>query len=252
MKNLTFYKEFKQELLEIDYHFHNYLNSWWEDIYNYTYTLEEDLLWQSIPEFVLLAYDYFGVEQDLSIKMAVIFKMVYLSNHIHAHIKDDEEGQAYNQELQFTILIGDYLFGQIMKLLLEVGAVKVVDAFTDMMGEISEGYIIKNKIDASAIEVLEKTEASYYSTAFFTAARLSGITSERDLILIKELGLSLGMIMYLILNNRTHNEINDYMLKINQLYNLVNHNKGNDKSFLPKAIIKLNEFLGNQSKAAVI
>lgn len=252
MSNFAFSKEFKQELLEIDYHFRNRLNSWWEDINNYTYTLDDDSLWQSIPEFVLLAYNYFDIEKELSIKMAVIFKMVYLANYIHAHIKDDEEGQEYNQKLQFTILIGDYLFGQIMRLLIEVGAGEVTDAFADMMAKISEGFIIKNKIDANSLEMLEKTEASYYSTAFVTGARLAGITNEKELNIIGELGTNFGMVMYYIYTNGSHNEINNYMHKTNRLFNLINQNQKGTNSYLEKAIMEINEFSGNLSKAAVI
>ena len=135
-------------MLEIENIFNESLQPFNADIEDFTDYLQADPLWKNIQEFVLMTYEYFGLDRDLAIKIAVIFKMAYLANYIHESVKDDEEGQIYNQKLQFTILIGDYLFGKIMSLLLEAGGDELVSIFADMLAEINEGLIIKYKIDS--------------------------------------------------------------------------------------------------------
>lgn len=251
MKNFNFSWELKKEVFEIDHMLKDFLNSWREDIYEFNHDLENDYLYRSICEFVLLAYKYFGIDKDLSKKMVVIFKMVYLANYIHSKVRDDEEEQEYNQELQYTILTGDYLFGHIMKLLIEANGGEVVDSFAHMMAEINEGFIIQHKIDPISIEVIEKTIASYYGTAFLTAARFAGIQKETELFIIRDLGLNLGIAMYLIYTDAAYGKINPYIIRVNKLFSLINLHKRIANSSLEKAVEEISEFSGNL-KAAVI
>lgn len=214
--------------------------------------LDVDPLWKNIQEFVLITYDYFGLDRSLAIKIAVIFKMAYLANYIHESVKDDEEGQIYNQQLQLTILIGDYLFGKMMSLLLEAGGGHLVDSFADMMAEINEGLIIKYKIGTHPDQVIEKTKASYYSYTFLAAARLAGIDSEEELHNLFALGTNIGMVMYLIYNKGSHEQIRKHILQAHQLFTLVNQDLKVVNSHLEKSLEEISNYSGSLSKVAVI
>ncbi|HZK43682.1 MAG TPA: hypothetical protein VFC73_05270 [Syntrophomonadaceae bacterium] len=252
MMKFDFSRGLKKEINEVELIFRESLKSRWGDIDGFAENIEADLFWMSIPEFVLLAYKYFDMEKDLSIKMAVIFKIVYLANYIHETIKDEDEGQEHNQELQFTILIGDYLFGKIMSLLLEANGGGLVDSFADMMVETNEGLVIKYKTEPDSTEVIRKTKASYYETAFVTAARLSGIDDEADLVFISELGISLGMVMYLIYTNAPHEEISKNIIQVNQLFKTINQRIMVVNSYLEKAIEEISNFSDCLNKVAAI
>ncbi|NLB87838.1 MAG: polyprenyl synthetase family protein [Syntrophomonadaceae bacterium] len=178
--------------------------------------------------------------------------MAYLANYIHESVKDDEEGQIYNQKLQFTILIGDYLFGKMMSLLLEAGGGKLVSTFADMLAENNEGLIIKYKIDQYSDQVVRRTKAAYYSYTFLTAAQLAGIDCEEDLDNINDLGTNLGIIMYLLYNKGSHEQIRKHILLAHQLFDMVNRDMKVVNSYLEKSLKEISEFFGSSSEVAVI
>ncbi len=252
MKNFVFSRELNKELGIIDETLRESLNSWWDEIEVFANELEADPLWKSIPEFVLLAYDYFEIERDLSIKMAVIFKMVYLTKHIHGTIKDDEEGQEYNQLLQFTILIGDYLSGLTMSLLLKNGWGELIDSFADLMIDINEGLIIKHKIAPDSGEAVEKASASLYKTIFITAARIAGVTSKSELEIANRLGTHVGMVMVLLYSNAAPQEISKYIIQANQLFIRLSQSGQVIPGNLEMALRELTDFSGNLKKVAAI
>lgn len=252
LSNFNFSRELQKEIYLVEYTLKESLSSWQEEIDRFAQFLEADDLWRGIPEFVILAYEYFGMDRDLSIKIAAIFKMAYLVNFIHETIQDDEEGQEYNQKLQFTILIGDYLLGKTMSLILEAGGAGVVDSFAEMMAEVNEGLIIKHKIDYKSDEVVRKTKASYYGTTLITAARLAGINNESELNIINSLGINIGIAMYLIYTKESHDKISPYVNKVNELFTKVNQHSKVVNSYLEKAIGEISAFSGNLSKRAVI
>lgn len=252
MVNFNFSWELKKDVFEIESIFNESLHSFRGEIEDFTEYLETDPLWKNIQEFVLVTYEYFGLERNLAIKIAVIFKMAYLANYIHESVKDDEEGQPYNQKLQFTILIGDYLFGKIMSLLLEAGGDMLVKSFANMLAEINEGLIIKYKVDKYSEEVIKNTKASYYSYTFLTAARLAGINSEKDLHNINDLGTSIGMVMYLIYNKGSHEQIRKHYLQAQHLFTLVNQDMKVLNSNLEKSLKEISDFSGGLSEVAVI
>lgn len=252
MINFNFSWELEKDVLEIENIFNESLQPFNADIEDFTDYLQADPLWKNIQEFVLMTYEYFGLDRDLAIKIAVIFKMAYLANYIHESVKDDEEGQIYNQKLQFTILIGDYLFGKIMSLLLEAGGDELVSIFADMLAEINEGLIIKYKIDSYSDQVIRRTKASYYSYTFLTAARLAGINGEEDLHNINDLGANLGIIMYLLYNKGSYEQIRKHILQVHQLFDLVNKDMKVVNSHLEKSLKEISEYSGGLSEAAVI
>ena len=195
--NAAFTRELEAELINIDINFQQSLQPWWEDLNFLRARLQGDTTLQLMPAVVLLAYQHLDLDEKLSISMASLFKTLYFANLIHNQVKDEEEGQLNNQDLQFTILIGDYIFGRVLKLLLEIGAVQVLDSLALMICQINEGLVIEHKLGEKQPEILKSGTASIYATAFLTAARLKGLTHEA-IELYEQLGFTIGMALELL------------------------------------------------------
>lgn len=193
----SFTREMHADLHEVDELFQNSLVPWWDEVGFYMNEIEEDPTFSIIPAIVIMAYQNLGLGHNISIQMANIFKTVYFANRIHVTVKDSEEGQEYDQRLQFTILIGDYIFGRILKLLLEAEASNLLDDFSKMMCEMNEGFLLEHKLSDNVEICLQKARAPLYSTAFLTAAKLSNLDSNK-IRLYEEIGYHLGLALELL------------------------------------------------------
>ena len=112
--NLLFTRDLKTELADLEQVFKHSLLPWWDNIDNYVKKLQNDLTWVILPPAVMSIYQYTGHSRQLSISMSSIFRNCYLAHRIHGLVKDDEEGQQYDQDLQFNILLGDYISGRVL------------------------------------------------------------------------------------------------------------------------------------------
>lgn len=249
--NSVFSREIKADLPEVDQKFRDSLLPWWDDMSVYYNQMQDDFTWRVLPAVVLNIYKHFGHNRSLSIAMASIFKTIYFSNCIHAVIKDDEEGQQHDDVLQFAILIGDYIFGTVLKSLVQSGTTNLVGVLSDMMCELNEGMVLKYKLAAEPKKVLEKTRAPLYGTAFLTAARLSGQTRE-DQESYYQMGHNLGMSIELI---GTHEHLQDarhYIHKAEILMGRCNHYAGKPSTVMEKAIRELHLVICGFDKVAVV
>jgi len=246
-----FSRDLKYEILDVDKAFKKSLFPWWEDISVYLERLEDDITWNSIPVLVLSIYKFQGFDRSLTIQMANLFKMIYFANSIHAFVKDDSEGQEHNRELQFNILIGDYIFGRILKLLHEAKVDKLLQIFSEMICEINEGMVMKHKLSAGYKQVLAKTKASIYSTAFLTAAELSNVEDEEK-ELFRQLGYNLGMSIELPSNDASQNEIMEFINKSEYLFRELNQQKNAANSSLEEIIKEIHDMIYDIDKAAVV
>lgn len=178
LMNFPLNRELKTEPVDLEQVFKHRLLSRRDNIDNYVNGLKDDFTWTILPSVVIIIYKYAGHNRQLSIAMSDIFRNCYLAHRIHALVKDDEEGQQHDRELQFSILIGDYLFGYVVKALVDIRADSQVEAFTQMIAEVNQGMLVKHKLNGSCEEVAEKTRAPFYATAFLTAAQLAGYDRE--------------------------------------------------------------------------
>lgn len=190
--NFAFTRVLEVEINDMEKMFTQSLQPWWGDMSFLLGRLQGDQSFQLMPAVAVLAYKYLDMDRKTTVAMANIFKTIYFASKIHVMIKDSEEGQTQNQELQFTILIGDYIFGRVLKLLLEAGAVQLLDEFAEMISQINEGLVIKYKLDESLPGVLLKSAAPLYATAFVSAARLKGLLPA-EIKMYEKIGLALGM-----------------------------------------------------------
>ncbi|MDD2619499.1 MAG: hypothetical protein PHC92_02345 [Syntrophomonadaceae bacterium] len=246
-----FARDFRTEILELDVVFKNSLLPWWEDISGYIRRFENDTTWNMLPLVVLGVYKFNGLDRQISIAMANIFKTLYLANSIHALVKDDKEGQEYNRELQFSILIGDYISGRMLKLLVEAHADSLVGIFADMMAEISEGMVLQHKYSITNIETVEKTRGPLYARAFETAAYLAGFEKGNQ-VKYRQMGLALGMSMELLAYDSLHKEVHNYIHETEQIFKVIKQQNNTSNSTLEKVMTKLHGLLCNIDESAVV
>lgn len=185
------------ELNTVNEVFIDSLRPWWDELQGYIPPMAGEMSYRAIPALVINAYHYVGLSRDLGIKMANMFKTIYFATRIHETIGDNEEGQEHTQELQFTILIGDFIFGRVLKLLLETNTEQLLDMFAAMICEINEGLIVKYKSVPSLEEILSVTRAPFYGYAFRSAAQLKGFGPEEGEA-YSTLGFNLGMSLELL------------------------------------------------------
>ncbi len=187
-----FTRDLSSELVDMDGVFKASILPWWQEIQTYLELIRLDHTWRTLPAVVFSIYRSTGLNREFCVSMANIFKILYLSVFIHELIKDDDEGQEYNQDMQFSILIGDYMFGRILALLIEAEADMLLPTFADMICEINEGMVSRYKLGGSPEKFVESTRASLYKNAFLTAAHCAGKNVEEQEF-YKQAGYKLGM-----------------------------------------------------------
>lgn len=239
----------RQDLEEVNRVVRNRLLPWWDHVQVYICQAAQENTWNHLPAAVLAVYHYLGHRRDLAIKMAAIFKMVYLASSIHEAVGDDEEGQVYDQHMQFTILIGDYISGCILKMLVESGADHLLDVFADAIAQINEGMVMKHKLEVAPEQVISKTRASLYKAAFVCAARTSGVETE-GLFWYAKLGFHIGMALETQSLAGLHPDmVSTHSKKSQDLFYLINQ-KGLTSSTILELLIRDN--MGRDLARAVI
>ena len=235
-----FTKDIQTELQEVDTTFQESLLPWWDEISAYMPDVEKDLGFKLLPVMVINAYRYLGMDSGLSVQMANLFKTIDFASKIHVLVKDDDEGQKHNQEMQFAILIGDYIFGKVLKLLLETQADKLLEMFASMIGTINEGLIIEYKLNSVLEQVLTKTRAPLYHNAFLSAAKMAGLTPEIAEV-YAQIGLNLGIALELnFIYGQKHSGY-AYLDKAQQLLQLLNKNEIPQYDSLEKLVSEIDE-----------
>ncbi len=248
--NFAFTRELEVEIYDMEKMFKQSLQPWWGDVSFLLARLQGDFSFQLMPSVAVLAYRFLDMDRKITVSMANIFKTIYFASKIHIMIRDSEEGQPQNQELQFTILIGDYIFGRVLKLLLEARADQLLDEFACMIGQINEGLVIEYKLDASLQEVLCKSKAPLYTTAFASAAKLKGL-APAGIEMYEQIGLNLGMALELTIAGDTM----EAMVYLEQTYAAIAEFKtatGEGNSSLDKLLQELQTMLTVSNSAADI
>jgi len=251
LKKLSFIKELDNEVSEIDVRFRQGLMPWWDDLLPFVDGLKDDFTWNALPPLVLASYRFAGLNRQLGLAMANVFKTLHLANHVYCSVKDEGEGQIHDQALQFSILIADYLFGHVLKQLVTAETSHLLRHFSEMVAEINEGLVWQHKIHISPQDVLTKTRAPLYMTAFLTAAELAGLDEEKK-CLYKKLGFNYGMAMELLQDGRYYNEAEAYYNESRHLFHRLNQNSSAPGIPLEKVLTEMYLYSCDVEKAAVV
>lgn len=210
-------EEIETDVREMEIEFRKNLQPWWDELSVYLPKPGEDMGFQMLPVMVIQAYRWIGHERKLAVRMANLFRTINFANLIHLRIHDSGEGQQHNQDLQFTILIGDYIFGLVLRLLLETNAERLLDQFSAMICNINEGFVMQYNLGADLEESLNKTRVPFYTNAFSSAAELKE-WSPQDNQLYSNLGQNLGMALELIYVHDKRDRGLFYLDKAESLY----------------------------------
>ena len=249
--NLLFTRDLKTELADLEQVFKHSLLPWWDNIDNYVEDLKNDLTWMILPPVVMSIYQYAGHSRQLSIAMSNIFRNCYLAHRIHGLVKDDEEGQQYNQDLQFNILIGDYISGRVLKALVETKTDHLLSDFAEMIADVNQGMVIKHKLDSSFSKIIETTRVPFYATAFLTAAKLAGYDAEFCKF-YRQMGYHFGMSVELGQDSISHQQAQSHVHQCEKLFLKINKHSNSSNSSLEKAIRELHsQFCGLEEFAVV-
>ncbi|HWP98480.1 MAG TPA: hypothetical protein VN426_16680 [Syntrophomonadaceae bacterium] len=195
--NVGMTRELHNDLLAVNEVFKSSIQPWWNDVLVYHEQVEKEETFALLPALTLAVFDYMGHKREVALVIASIVKLFYFNNRIVETVKDDEEGQVQDQNLQFSILIGDYVLGSILKLLVENEVDSLLKLFSDMMAQVNQGLVEKYKLSMSCQEIIMKSRIPIYQTAFLAAARLGEVDPQEEARL-KQMGLHVGMAVELL------------------------------------------------------
>lgn len=239
----------KDDVEAIDRHFEGLLDKWAGRLRPYRAVVGDDFTFVCLPLLVNKAFRFLGNEPEISLTMASLFKTVYFSNTINLALRDEDEGQLNNQEMQFSILIADYIFGRVLKALLECDAHWLLDDFSVMMAEINEGFVWQHCMHADLYTILEKTRLPLYTMAFYAAGRIAGCDRESALS-YSRIGRNLGMAMelYAIGDGRSR----EYLLNADAMLQNLNIRNRNYEHDLCRLVDMLAEDSRSNSQIAAV
>lgn len=249
--NLLFTRDLKTELADLEQVFKHSLLPWWDNIDNYVEDLKNDLTWMILPPVVMSIYQYTGHSRQLSISMSSIFRNCYLSHRIHALVKDDEEGQQYDQDLQFNILLGDYISGRVLKALVETKTDHILNDLAQMIAEVNQGMVIKHKLNGGFNQIIEATRAPFYATAFLTAAKLAAYDNECCQS-YRQMGYHFGMSIELGQDTVSQQQVQNHMHKCEKLFVQISKRGHSSNSSLENAIRELHSHFCGMEEFAVV
>jgi hypothetical protein len=249
--NLLFTRDLKTELADLEQVFKHSLLPWWDNIDNYVESLKNDLTWMILPPVVMSIYQFTGHSRQLSVSMSSIFRNCYLAHRIHGLVKDDEEGQQYDQDLQFNILLGDYISGQVLKALVETETDHLLNDFAEMIAEVNQGMVIKHKLNGSFSKIIETTRVPFYATAFLTAAKLAGYDTECCQS-YRQMGYHFGMSIELGQDPVSHQQAQSHVHKCERIFVKINNRNNSSNSNLEKAIRELHSHFCGLEEFAVV
>lgn len=164
---------------------------WEEYLYGYRNELKKVIHWTALPAITVAVNRRFDSEDRWGSHMAAIFSLIYLADHIHCSVKEDEEYSPHG--VQYPILLGDYFFSKAVGLLERVNGHYLLQHFAELMCTVNEGHVMRKLAeDKPDLVTLGYEKASYYKYAFLTAAVAGGCgTLERRFY--EETGFNLGM-----------------------------------------------------------
>lgn len=247
--NLSVAREFHNEKDELDRVFKSTLGTWRNSTHIYYEEIKQDATWNILPGVIYAAYYLLGCENSFT-NYANIFRTAYFAHYIHTRVKDAEEGQVYNQEMQFCILIGDYFFGRLLKLLVKADNREILMPFAGMICSMNEGMIIKHSGDAEYKYVIEKTKAVIYATAFLSAAILAGKDAPFK-ELYRKLGFNIGMMIELSNGIDQQGRIMEYLYATEKIFKQIGEKNRGRSNLVEKIISEARNSL-LVSEAAVV
>lgn len=158
------------------------LQPWKREIEPHLNQMQTDPHWRILPAFTAAVNRSLSNVPACTEGLPCIFSMLYLADHIHNRVRDDEEGQRYDSALQLGILTGDLILGRAVEMLCEIGGFALLDDFAALVARINEGHALR-KLGTSGgdFETIAIEKGTFYRYACIAAADAAALSqSARD------------------------------------------------------------------------
>jgi geranylgeranyl pyrophosphate synthase len=155
------------------------------------------------PALVILSSRIFGLTGSKAVTLAGVFQFIHMASRVHGSIP--EKDSDYTREdldprdgSQFPVLVGDYLYGKFFMFLYQAGMISYLSPLADIICQIHEGGILKDKLTGNDIltdacrEVVRKETAELFAGCCAMGARYAG-ASGNDQEIMRRFGLNIGM-----------------------------------------------------------
>ncbi len=183
------------ELIETDILLRECLLPWDEHLQGFRKDLKRVIHWTALPAITVAVNRRFDGHDRIGSHMAAIFAIMYLADHIHCSVRDDEEGRSGG--VQFSILLGDYLFSKAVCLLDRIDGHNLLQHISQLMCSVNEGHVMRKLAGGKPdLEILGYEKATYYKYSFLAAADAGGCGS-LECKFYGETGFNLGMALTL-------------------------------------------------------
>ncbi len=181
------------ELIETNALLRECLRPWDYQLQSCQQELKNVIHWTALPAITVAVNRRFEGHDQFGSYMAAIFALIFLADYIHCSVQEDEEGLRGNEGFQFSILLGDYLFGKAVGLLNQVNGHHLLRYFAQLMCVVNEGHVMRKLLEGKFdLEILAHEKASYYKFSFLTAA-IAGGSNPLECRFYEETGFNLGM-----------------------------------------------------------
>ncbi|HAG11961.1 MAG TPA: hypothetical protein DCK76_11455 [Desulfotomaculum sp.] len=155
------------------------------------------------PGLILLAANLYNNVSRQVVYLAAILQFIHTASQIHKIVLENdglmEKTDYFRDYCQLPVLIGDYLYSQVFVSLCDAGLFNYLRTFSDLIGQINEGCILKLRTDQegtqpadSYMTVIEKESGRVIAACCRISGELAG-APEDDLHLLESLGFNLGM-----------------------------------------------------------
>lgn len=155
------------------------------------------------PALVILSSRIYGLTEYKAVALASVFQFIHMASKVHGSIPE-KDSDYIREDLdprdgsQFPVLVGDYLYGKFFSFLYHAGMVNYLGPLADIICQIHEGGILKNKTTGKYTstdayrEVIRKETAVLFAGCCAMGARHAG-ASENDQESMRRFGLNIGM-----------------------------------------------------------
>ncbi|NPV26341.1 MAG: hypothetical protein HPY81_02555 [Firmicutes bacterium] len=160
-----------------------------------------------LPALVILSARAYGYTHPRVTCMAGVVQMMFLAASIHNEVPDDGERLngdplvADRERSQFSVLIGDYIYGKVLRLLCEADCVEMLPWLAGVICEMNEAAMVRLQAEKTGrinleiqLEILRREFAVLFGAACRIGAILAGAADEQILNLIR-VGENLGMVL---------------------------------------------------------
>lgn len=155
------------------------------------------------PALVILSSRIYGSVTEKTVILASVFQFIYMAANVQRGVSEsDTETFGIPEDpssgSQFPVLVGDYLYGKFFALLSEAGMLNLLSPIAEIICNVHEGGIAKQKLKLQGSpskalhEAIHMETAELFAGCCYLGAQLAGAPAA-DQIAMKRFGKCLGM-----------------------------------------------------------